>query len=51
MTTPDEAGISVRRVQAWIAALGLVRGNAEVTTGALLLFGHSGALRRFVPTH
>lgn len=42
------AGLSDREIA---HALGLVRDNAEVTTGALLLFGHAGALRRFVPTH
>lgn len=31
--------------------MGLVRANAEVTTGALLLFGRAQAIRRFVPTH
>lgn len=33
------------------SALGLVRAEAEVTAGALLLFGRSEALRRFLPTH
>jgi ATP-dependent DNA helicase RecG len=33
------------------SALGLVRNDAEVTTGALLLFGRVEALRRFLPTH
>jgi ATP-dependent DNA helicase RecG len=33
------------------SALGLVRHDAEVTTGALLLFGRVDALRRLVPTH
>lgn len=32
-------------------ALGLVRSEAEVTTGALLLFGRPEALGTFVPTH
>jgi ATP-dependent DNA helicase RecG len=33
------------------SALGLMRAKAEVTAGALLLFGRSEALRRFLPTH
>jgi ATP-dependent DNA helicase RecG len=33
------------------SALGLTRHDAEVTTGALLLFGRVDALRRLVPTH
>jgi ATP-dependent DNA helicase RecG len=33
------------------SALGLTRHDAEVTTGALLLFGKVDALRRFLPTH
>lgn len=34
------------------SALGLVRGDSgDVTAGALLLFGKTGALRRFLPTH
>jgi len=33
------------------SALGLVRAEAEVSAGALLLFGRSDALRRFLPTH
>jgi ATP-dependent DNA helicase RecG len=33
------------------SALGLIRAEAEVTAGALLLFGHEDALARFVPTH
>jgi hypothetical protein len=33
------------------SALGLVRADADVTAGALLLFGKSDALRRFLPTH
>ncbi len=33
------------------SALGLMRTEAEVTAGALLLFGRSEALRRFLPTH
>ena len=33
------------------SALGLVRTEAEVTVGTLLLFGRSEALRRFLPTH
>lgn len=32
-------------------ALGLARNDVEVTIGALLLFGHTEAIRRFVPTH
>lgn len=32
-------------------ALGLVRADGEVTTGALLLFGRVDAVRRFLPTH
>lgn len=32
-------------------ALGLVRPDAEVSLGALLIFGRPDALRRFVPTH
>jgi len=32
-------------------AAGLTRSGAEVTTGALLLFGRPPALRRFLPTH
>lgn len=32
-------------------ALGVIRDADEVTTGALLLFGHGYALRRFIPTH
>lgn len=32
-------------------ALGLIRHDAEITTGALLLFGRVDALRRFLPTH
>jgi ATP-dependent DNA helicase RecG len=33
------------------SALGLTRHEAEVTTGALLLFGKADAIRRFLPTH
>lgn len=33
------------------STLGLVRGDADVTAGALLLFGKTDALRRFLPTH
>jgi ATP-dependent DNA helicase RecG len=33
------------------SALGLVRSDADVTAGALLLFGKTDALRRFLPTH
>ena len=33
------------------SALGLTRHDAEVTTGALLLFGKVDAVRRFLPTH
>jgi ATP-dependent DNA helicase RecG len=33
------------------SVLGFTRQGAEVTTGALLLFGKSDALRRFLPTH
>jgi ATP-dependent DNA helicase RecG len=33
------------------SALGLMRSGGEVTAGALLLFGRSEALRRFLPTH
>lgn len=32
-------------------ALGLARNDVEVTIGALLLFGNTEAIRRFVPTH
>ena len=32
------------------SALGLMRTEAEVTAGTLLLFGRSEALRRFLPT-
>ncbi|PZS13779.1 MAG: AAA family ATPase [Pseudonocardiales bacterium] len=42
------AGLADREIA---HAMGLVRGNAEVTTGALLLFGRSQAIRRFIPTH
>jgi ATP-dependent DNA helicase RecG len=33
------------------SALGLTRHDAEVTTGALLMFGRVDTLRRFLPTH
>ncbi len=33
------------------SALGLARADAEVTAGALLLFGRTDALRNFLPTH
>jgi ATP-dependent DNA helicase RecG len=33
------------------SALGLVRSDADVTAGALLLFGRTDALRRYLPTH
>lgn len=33
------------------SALGLLRHDAEISTGALLLFGRTEALRRFLPTH
>jgi ATP-dependent DNA helicase RecG len=33
------------------SALGLLRQEHEITTGALLLFGRVEALRRFLPTH
>lgn len=33
------------------SALGFTRHDAEVTTGALLLFGKVDAIRRFLPTH
>lgn len=33
------------------SALGLTRHDAEVTTGALLLFGKVDPIRRFLPTH
>jgi ATP-dependent DNA helicase RecG len=33
------------------SALGFTRHDAEVTTGALLLFGRVDAIRRFLPTH
>jgi len=42
------AGLSDREIA---HAIGLVRNDAEVSTGALLLFGRSHAIRRFVPTH
>lgn len=32
-------------------ALGLVRDHDLVTAGAMLLFGHANAIRRFLPTH
>lgn len=32
-------------------ALGVVRTDAEVTNGALLLFGRAEAVQRFIPTH
>lgn len=32
-------------------ALGLMRDDSEISAGALLLFGRSDALRRFIPTH
>jgi ATP-dependent DNA helicase RecG len=41
-------GLSDREIA---SALGLVRHEDEVTTGALLLFGRVDALRRFLPTH
>jgi ATP-dependent DNA helicase RecG len=52
-----EAGDSADRVLAGLSdeeiarAMGLVRDDAIVTAGALLLFGRSPAIRRFVPTH
>jgi ATP-dependent DNA helicase RecG len=52
-----QAGSRADRILADLAdreiahALGVVRHDAEVTVGSLLLFGRSGALRRFVPTH
>ncbi|MGH8917460.1 MAG: RNA-binding domain-containing protein, partial [Actinomycetes bacterium] len=42
------AGLSDREIA---HAMGLVRNDSEVTTGALLLFGRSPAIRRFIPTH
>ncbi|MGH8907328.1 MAG: RNA-binding domain-containing protein [Egibacteraceae bacterium] len=42
------AGLSDREIA---HALGLVRDEAAVSAGALLLFGRSDALRRFLPTH
>jgi ATP-dependent DNA helicase RecG len=33
------------------SALGLTRHDAEITAGALLMFGRPDALRRFLPTH
>ena len=42
------ASLSDREI---VSALGLMRTDAEVTAGALLLFGRSEALRRFLPTH
>ena len=42
------AGLSDREIA---HALGLVHPNAEVTAGALLLFGRAQAIRRFLPTH
>jgi ATP-dependent DNA helicase RecG len=41
-------GLSDREIA---SALGLVRHDSDVTAGALLLFGRSEALRRFLPTH
>jgi ATP-dependent DNA helicase RecG len=52
-----QAGSRADRILADLAdreiahALGVVRHDAEVTIGSLLLFGRSEALRRFVPTH
>jgi ATP-dependent DNA helicase RecG len=52
-----QAGSGADRILAGLAdreiahALGVVRHDAEVTVGSLLLFGRSEALRRFVPTH
>lgn len=34
-----------------VNALGLVRTESEITTGALLLFGREEAIARFLPTH
>lgn len=51
------AGDSADRVLATLSdreiatALGVIRAGTEVTTGALLLFGHEAALARFLPTH
>lgn len=42
------AGLSDREIA---HAMGLIRANAEVTAGALLLFGRAQAIRRFLPTH
>lgn len=42
------AGLSDREI---LHALGLAREDRAVSIGALLLFGRSSALRRFVPTH
>jgi ATP-dependent DNA helicase RecG len=42
------AGLADREIA---HAMGLVRDNPGVTTGALLLFGRAQAIRRFVPTH
>lgn len=41
-------GLSDREI---LHALGLVRDDRIVSIGALLLFGHASAIRRFVPTH
>lgn len=51
------AGAGADRVLASLAdreiasALGLLRQDAEVTTGALLMFGRTESIRRFLPTH
>ena len=42
------AGLSDREIA---SALGLLRHEQEVTTGALLLFGRVDSIRRFLPTH
>lgn len=42
------AGLSDQEIQ---RALGMLRDDGMITVGALLLFGRSTALRRFVPTH
>ena len=34
-----------------ISALGLIRNDNEITTGALLLFGREDSLARYLPTH
>ncbi|MDN5852663.1 MAG: putative DNA binding domain-containing protein [Actinomycetia bacterium] len=41
-------GLSDREIA---SALGLLRQEQEITTGALLLFGRTESLRRFLPTH